>query len=118
MSQKTDEESGHDRPATDTGPRPPRNPADAAILSSAPAGYEAADRVVTVRSTLAEVQFRTIERILEHPHFWLGRHKAWAEMYVFTTATPAIAEALCTYLRDQTIPHEYETTYRWLGSGA
>jgi len=106
MSRKPDDDSGHPRSA------------DASILQSVPAGYDPAGRVVTVRSGMTERQFRTVERILGHPRFWLGRHKVWADMYVFTPATAPMAEALCTYLREQEIPHEYETTYRWLASEA
>jgi hypothetical protein len=83
------------------------------VPSPPPAGYDDSAQVVEVDSKLTETQFRHIEKVLGHPRYWLGRYKSYATKAVFTPSTPAIAAAVCKYLREQQLPHEHEIAYRW-----
>ncbi len=100
MSQETDHDS--------------EGPIDGTMVPSIPDGYEPVEHNVIVRSHMAEEQFRSVERILGNPPLLRERYKAWADKYAFAPATAAAVEALCTYLRDRNLAHEYDLRYRWL----
>jgi hypothetical protein len=100
MSQDTH----HDREGTTAG----------GVVPSTPDGYRSVEQNVIVRFPLAEGQYREVERILgEEPP--LAGYKV-SDIYAFVPATAGAAEALCTYLRDEGLPHEYLIRYRWLKS--
>ena len=65
---------------------------------------------VEVFGQLTTPQFRHIEGLLDR---LLGRHKGWADHYVFGPMTAATADTICTYLRGIPVPHDCETTVRW-----